>query len=520
MPSRRLRASAPGGSGTVPRLALGRCVASWLVALQNWNQQPMQISIVGLIVCAGILLIGYYCRALLIIGLIASLAFGATALMTLSSLGGSSPLIYTFFATLLVTAVAARRRIWREVGNVFGKIRPIWVLCCLMIYAVVGAWLFPRLFAGQTSVFVQSTTRRGIVESPLAPVSGNITQTGYFVLGGLTAIALCILLLHDRMDGIRRGFFLWCGLHAGMGLLDLIAKLAGAGDILWPIRTASYAMLTEVMEGGFWRITGANSEASSFGGGALVCLAFCYVYWRKTKSRLARGLSALLLVLLLLSTSSTAYVGLAILVIPVALSILRSFLSGHIDRDEILIIALLAIGGATVLTIILYDEGFFASFVHLMDSMVLNKAASPSGQERAYWNIKSLQAFIDTSGLGVGLGSSRASSWPIAVVSQLGLVGGVMMATLLLVVFRGMGNLKRYIDPETNAVVAGVRASALASIVAGSFSSGSADPGMIFFIAFAVISASRARARRERHVGIPASPPDRPAFEVRQQFFA
>src|SRR5688572_15387436 len=112
----------------------------------------MQVSVVGLLVCAAILAVAYYCRGSLIIGLMASLAFGSTALMTLTSLGGSSPLIYTFFAATLVTAVAVRRRIWRDIGAVFGSIRPIWVLGGVMLYAVVGAWLFPRLFAGQTNV--------------------------------------------------------------------------------------------------------------------------------------------------------------------------------------------------------------------------------------------------------------------------------------------------------------------------------------------------------------------------------
>ncbi len=359
----------------------------------------MQISFVGLLICAGILVIGYYCHAPLIIGLIVSLAFGATAVMTLSAIGGSSPLIYTFFAALLITAVVSRRRMWRDLGHVFGKIRPVWVLTGLMLYAMVGAWLFPRFFAGQTSVFVQAAMRRGVIEAPLAPVSGNITQTGYFVLGGLTAIALCVLLLHEnRLESIRRGFLLWCSVHVVFGLLDLLGKVAGAGDILSPIRTASYAMLTEVIENGFWRITGAASEASSFGGGSLVCLSFCYVYWRKTKSRVAQALAFLLLVLLLLSTSSVAYVGLAVLSIPVALSISWSFLSGRMDKDEILIIALLALAAVTVLAIVQYDEEFFAPFVHLIDSMVLNKASSASGQERAYWNIKSLQAFVETGG--------------------------------------------------------------------------------------------------------------------------
>jgi len=478
----------------------------------------MQISFVGLLICAGILLVGAFCRSPLIIGLIVSLAFGATAFVTLTAVGGSSPLIYTFFAALLITAVAARRPFPRELGNVFGQIRVLWVLCSLMAYAVVGSWLFPRLFAGQTSVFVQSAMRRGVVEASLAPVSGNITQTGYFVLGGLTAIALSILLLHkDSMDGVRRGFLVWCVVHAGLGLIDLLGKIAGAGDVLGPIRTASYAMLTEVQEGGFWRITGANSEASTFGGLSLVCLSFCYVYWRRTQSRLAQGLAASLLVLLVLSTSSTAYVGLALLGIPVVFSIMRSFLSGRIDRDEILIVALLGVAAVTVLTIIFFDQGFFSPFVHLMDSTIVNKAASASGQERAYWNIKSLQAFVDTSGLGVGLGSSRASSWVIAVVSQLGLVGGVMMATLLLVVARGMGNLKRYADPETNVLVSSIQAAALASIIAQSLGGGSADPGMFFFIAFAVIAASRARARSQKRAATHASTPLRPAFQTGQR---
>src|SRR5699024_6535747 len=156
-------------------------------------------------------------------GLFASLAFGATAAMTLPALGGSSPLNYTLFAGSLVAAVAARRRIWFDLCSVFGSIRSIWVLTRLMAYAIVGAWLVPRLFTGQTAVFVVSPGGLGITEPSLAPVSGNISQTGYFILGGLTAIALCALLLHtDGIDQVRRGFFTLCSLHAGMGLIDFI----------------------------------------------------------------------------------------------------------------------------------------------------------------------------------------------------------------------------------------------------------------------------------------------------------
>jgi hypothetical protein len=283
-----------------------------------------------------------------------------------------------------------------------------------------------------------------------------------------------------------------------MGLIDFIGKNSGAGDLLGPIRTANYAMITEAVQAGFTRITGAYSEASGFGGVSLACLAFCYTYWRKTGSRLAQWLAVTLLFLVILCTSSTAYVGLAILCIPVTLSLSRSVFAGRLERNEILIMALLATGVVAIMGMSLYNAGIFDPFIRLINATIINKADSESGQERTYWNIKSLQSFVDTSGLGIGFGSSRASSWPIAVLSQLGLFGSLMMAILLGVLVRGMGRLREWVDPETDAVVASVRNASLASIVAGSLVGGGADPGILFFVALAVVSATRARARRNK----------------------
>ena len=55
----------------------------------------------------------------------------------------------------------------------------------------------------------------------------------------------------------------------------------------------------------------------------------------------------------------------------------------------------------------------------------------------AYWNYQSLQSVYDTLGLGIGLGSSRASSWIIAVISQLGIIGSILMGLLVLELVRG-----------------------------------------------------------------------------------
>lgn len=469
----------------------------------------MQPSLPGLLVCAALMVVAYYLKGTLIIGLVASLAFGATAALTLTSLGGSSPLIYTIFACLLVIAVAARRRIWLDLGDAFGSIRPIWIVASLMAYAIMGAWLFPRLFSGQTTVFVVAAGELGVTETSLAPVSGNISQTGYFILGGLTMIALCALLLHSsRITQLRRAFFVWCVLLAGMGLIDFIGKNTGAGDILAPIRTANYAIITGAVEAGFTRITGAFSEASSFGSVSVACLAFSYTYWRKTGSHLAQGLAAILLLLTMLSTSSTAYVTLAFLCLPVGFSIIIAVFRGQAGQDELVITIVVIITAVAILGMTLFNAGIFDPVLRLLESTILNKADSSSGQERTYWNLKSLQAFVDTGGLGIGLGSSRASSWPIAVLSQLGLFGSLMMLVLLAVIVRGLGSLNIWIDSETDAVVAGIRNAALASIIAASLAGGNADPGILFFIALAVISATRVRARQNMRAFQLATRPD------------
>jgi hypothetical protein len=465
----------------------------------------MELSFVGISVAFILFFVAYILRGTLIIALMISLAFGATALMTLHSLGGSSPQIYTAFAAILILIVAARRSIWRDLGRIFGSVGPVWIISVLIVYTVIGAILFPRLFAGKVAVFVRQIDGNGVVESILSPVSSNISQSGYFLLGGTTALALTVLIMNSsRINQIRQGFLLWSFFHIAMGLIDFASKLIGAGDPLSAIRTANYVMLTQSTEAGFFRIAGAYSEASAFGAASLMALAFCYTYWRNTNNVHALGLSIVLVILLVFSTSSTAYFGLFIISIPAGVTIVKNLLFGRIERVDIIIVSLFLLMILVIIAVVLLNEDYYASFTKLIETAVINKAGSSSGQERMYWNMKSLQAVLDTGFLGIGIGSSRASSWPVAVLCSL------LMGAAAFVVLRGLGSLSIWVDRETEAVVASVRACALASLVAASLASGTADPGMFFFIAFAVVAATRAIARANRGNGlVPATRPAR-----------
>jgi hypothetical protein len=455
-------------------------------------------SIEGLGVAALLLLIGYWLGAPLIIGLFASLPFGSTAFATLTALGGSSPLIYTLFSVGIIAAVALRKRVLRDLGIVFTRFPAAWIVLVLMIYVVVSAVMFPRLFEGRTTAFVP--VEGVITELPLSATGGNITQTAYFILGCLTFFAFSILLLREEnLKVVERGFFAFIIVNASLGVIDLLAKLGGAGDVLLPIRTASYALLTEVEQAGFWRIAGGFSEASGFGGTSLVCLAFSYAYWRATGARFAFALTIILLLLVLLSTSSTAYGGLAILCLAPLASITRSALRNRFTSDDLLIIALGTVALAATVTIFLLNERLFDPVIDLVQTTILDKPNSESGIERAYWNERSLQAFVDTSGLGIGMGSSRSSSWMISVLSQLGIVGTLAMLSLVLIILRSMSGLVPTAETaEIFAFASSVRAAIFANVVAGALAGSGADPGTMFFIALGIMLACRSFAGGNR----------------------
>ena len=68
----------------------------------------MELSLVGLLICFALLLVSRFFAAPLIVASIASMTFGATALVTLPAVGGSSPLISMVFLMALMGAVALR----------------------------------------------------------------------------------------------------------------------------------------------------------------------------------------------------------------------------------------------------------------------------------------------------------------------------------------------------------------------------------------------------------------------------
>lgn len=246
-----------------------------------------------------------------------------------------------------------------------------------------------------------------------------------------------------------------------------------------------------------------------YGGATLVYLAFAYVYWRVTNSRAALFLTLVLCVMLVLSTSSTAYAGGAVLAVVVILCTLYSAVRGRLLSQDVVMLGLVIFCVTLGLLLHLQNEHLFESFVHLLESAVVNKSLSASAQERMYWNYKSIQSFFDTAGLGIGFGSSRSSSWPVAVISQIGLAGALMFAVLVATLFGGFNKKNAKLsDVKFIALGRSARAGAFATLGAATIAGGGADPGLLFFVCLATVLACRDRLSGEvsriRYLGFSA----------------
>ncbi len=466
----------------------------------------MSVSPIGVVIGALLIAIGCVVRAPFAVAFFASLAFGSTAIVS----GGINLLLYVPLAGLLIAAAAVRRTFWRDLARVFRMHWTAIVVATLLVYGVASALVLPRLFDGVTTVFVPG--RDAIIETTLRPVSGNINQSAYFASGILAFFAVATQLTRaGRFAMLRTGFFAFAITNAALGGLDLLGKLAGAGDLLAPIRTAGYSMLIDVQVEGFWRIAGGYSEASTFGGATIIALAFTFSYWRSTNWRPALALSAVLLLLLLLSTSSTGYASLAILVALLSLSWSWRLLAGGLNARDLTTMLAGTVALAAVLGVLVFSESALEPVRRLIEETLINKSTSASADERFYWNAKSLKAFADTWGLGVGLGSSRASSSVIAVLSQLGAFGAFLIVLLLVELARPIPRPGP--DPEARelaAICGGLRTAGFATMIPSAIAGGAADPGIVFFIALAGVVVGRRHLKEMRAIRrAPAAPPRR-----------
>jgi hypothetical protein len=416
----------------------------------------------------------------------ASTLLGAAAALILESLGGTTiqpaHLLLGFLILKLLFNREARVGMLRAITP--GS--PGFWLLVTTIYATISAYMMPRVFLGQTMAFVVRAQGTGSYAAPLAPSTSNLTQSVYLI-----GDCVCFLVLVG-FGGSKAGrrclgqAALMCViLNLVFAALDLITYATGTAEIMSYIRNSTYSILSDTEISGFKRIVGSFVEASTFGYWTLGYFAFASSLWLNgIAPRLTLSLSALSLIALLFSTSTTAYVGLSVYLFAQFVLIAFNFIRRPIRPQMIIFAVCLPFIFCLVVVLIFLNDASSAQFIDMLNTLVLNKMSTSSGIERSSWNSQAMQNFLDTYGFGVGNGSVRASSFLVAVIASLGILGGTAYALFLLSIwFRKKG---RNEPQDIRALQTAARAACFAWLIAATTSAGFVDLGLPFF-AFAAL---------------------------------
>ena len=365
-----------------------------------------------------------------------SLLFGAAAGIILDNFGGVNLLLgHIFLGFLCLRAIMEPSQFSRGLRALAPGRAGYW-FALLVAYGALTAIFLPRLFAGATAVYAVARggdPTLGPVVLPLAPVSGNLSQT-FYIVSDLACFFVCSAAVRESKGLLTLAIatVAAAALNLGFAVLDYATFAAGQSDALAFMRNATYRMLDDVQVLGYKRIVGSFSEASAFAGATLGYFAFTARLalaqrWLKVTAPLA----VLSVVALLASTSTTGYVGLAVCVAALYLVAIRNAILRRGSRaGAAFLLAGPPLVAALVLAMIL-EGSLWAQATQLVDQIIFAKASSDSGRERGAWNAVALQSFLDTHLLGAGVGSLRAASFPIAVLASVGVPGALLFVPFL-----------------------------------------------------------------------------------------
>lgn len=416
--------------------------------------------------------------------LFVSLSFGSMTVVP----GSINILPYVALSPLVVAKVILATRNMTNLWDGLFNWRRLGLLTAFIVIAMIVTYSAPYLFRG-APVMGLNTARL----TQLGFGSGNVTQPLYLTMSFLLCIALYMLMLAPTGPAMLATALLT---GASMAVVSGLMDMATAGtSLLAPLRTASYAILEGAEVVNTRRVIGFNTEASSFGALSLsfasILIFVSPASWLGGRARwLQGGLIIALLTMTILSTSSSAYLGLIMLVLLCLFRLALLLITPRTGRDRSRsALSLLALVMAVMLATayVVARPAVLDGPIAVVNNTLLEKSSSDSADERSSWNQVSLRGFSATGGYGVGVGSTRTSSWLVAVLSSTGVLGALMLFAFLA---RGMLIYLPHTDRILRFSAIGVRYAFLIVLVPAAVAGTLVDFGIFNAFFFAVMAAA------------------------------
>lgn len=446
----------------------------------------------------------------------ATMPFSAFAVVPPSATAG-----LTFTPTPIVALLIILRVLGNREGIDFSiasalSLRRLGLIFAFWVVAVMATLFMPRLFAGQVEVIPVA----GANIEPLRPTMQNISQLAYMTISVATVFAFARLMESAVMrQHALRALCLGAAVAITTGMLDLASEHVPLDWLLEPFRTAAYTLRTDDVVLGAKRIVGLTPEASAFGGLCLRYLSAVYfcrfaIMDDRLRNRYVPLLCGLLFLFAYLSTSSAALVGLAVFGLMAAMEwAWRAAVLAPGSR-RLGAWQLQFWGAATALAglllVVLIAPKLLDPFIRMVNDLILQKSSSQSFAQRSQWTAVSWRALVQSFGMGVGLGGTRASNAAVAIISNVGVIGAAFYAAFVVQSIRRRawrGNV------EAELVLSGVRWALWPGFVVGLLVGTVADFGTFVAFLFGLACAAAEPPRSAAHTGdrVPRMPAREPA---------
>jgi hypothetical protein len=415
---------------------------------------------------------------------------GAAEAIGLSALGGATITPPHLFLGFVILKVLLQHHGLSSAAANLAPNKPGGWLAFVVCYGIFVSVVAPGLFP-DTLIYAFSRLESGVGVrlEPLTLGNGQITQDVY-AIGSVLLFATAIVLL--RKPGASRhvlhGLMICSALNLLFAVLDVGSYYAGNADLLAFVRTGAYGQLYTNSEGGLKRIVGSFPEASTFSVYSCILLGFWGSLWmQRYRPRLSGVFAFCTLTALLLSTSSTAYVAVFVLLTLFIGGELLAALSIKQPRRISFIAVAVPMLIFLALVAVLVRPEFVDAVTNMLDETVFNKPNTASGIERFTWNSQAWQNIFDTYGVGIGIGGGRASSYPLILLSNVGLLG-----TIAYTVFAGKIIIPLNFSPATGsdrAIGIACRWAFAAALISSTISAGVFELGVLPYLAAAAAAA-------------------------------
>ncbi|MFT4184966.1 MAG: hypothetical protein QM636_23940 [Rhizobium sp.] len=384
----------------------------------------MSIEPIGIVA----IVIGLFCLLLgngaTVVALAIMAVLGSAAAMFLGSANIQPGHVLLAF---LVLGVITRESTARDFVQALRLGEPGFWFMLLAAYGVMSAYFSPRLLTGETQIVPLGTTAFGDTRStvPLVPVSSNLTQSVYMI-GNLICFAMTVAVASSwrGFHAVLAGLLAYSVANTVFAMLDIGTYATGSQGLLAFMRNAQYTLHTDDQIAGVKRIVGSFTEASSFARSTLGVLGLTGTLWICGHRPLLTGsIAAASLVLVVMSTSSTGLVGAPVITLILYATALSVSMRKGAHSFASVVIVFVPLLSLAVGLLVAIDPDLSKLVYNYVDIIALGKSTSNSGIERHSWNVVAFQNIFDSSGVGVGLGTARTSSFLLALLANVGIPG-------------------------------------------------------------------------------------------------